>query len=254
VNLFSKYLNKDLPRRLRTRVLPNLRHLQKSRVRTCRACLRSSLFLQFSAHEEFCFCARCGANLRYELMAAAIRDLPPLSQLDVLELDPNSPIRWLLGNARTHIRTYYRAEHERGAVRPDGASMEDITRLTLPNESVDLIVSSDVLEHVPDALAAFRESYRVLRPGGIHLFTVPYQKTTVQRAIVRDGEIHHLVTPPEYHADPLDPNGILAFWHFGQDMHEQFGTASGLDFRVVKGPEGVANRIVWAAKKSRATA
>lgn len=254
MNFFARYLNKDLPRRLKKRVLPNLRHIPKSRVRTCRACQRNTVFLQFSAHEEFRFCARCGANLRYEMLAEAIREFAPLPQVDVLELDPSSALRWLLCAARTHIRTYYGSEHERGHVRPDGARIEDITCLTLADESVDLIVSSDVLEHVPDARAAFRESFRVLRPGGVHLFTVPYQKATVQRATVNNGQIHHLVTPPEYHSDPLDPNGILAYWHFGPDMQEQFGAASGLEFKLIKGPEGVANRIVWAATKTHALA
>jgi SAM-dependent methyltransferase len=39
--------------------------------------------------------------------------------------------------------------------------------LPLPAESVDLIVSSFVLQLVPDRLAALREARRLLRPGGI---------------------------------------------------------------------------------------
>jgi ubiquinone/menaquinone biosynthesis C-methylase UbiE len=39
--------------------------------------------------------------------------------------------------------------------------------LPLPAESVDLVVSSFVLQLVPDRLAALREARRLLRPGGI---------------------------------------------------------------------------------------
>jgi SAM-dependent methyltransferase len=125
--------------------------------------------------------------------------------------------------------------------------MEDITRLTFSDDSLDLIVSSDVLEHVPDAEAAFRESCRVLRPGGAHVFTGPYEPATIRRAEIRDGEVHHIVDP-EYHSDPLDPKGILAFWHFGPDLQQQFGN-SGLRFSLVKGPEGVRRSVVWVAEK-----
>jgi 2-polyprenyl-3-methyl-5-hydroxy-6-metoxy-1,4-benzoquinol methylase len=37
----------------------------------------------------------------------------------------------------------------------------------------DIVISQDVLEHVFDAPAVFREIARTLRPGGIHIFTVP---------------------------------------------------------------------------------
>lgn len=37
----------------------------------------------------------------------------------------------------------------------------------------DIVISQDVLEHVFDAPAVFREIARTLRSGGIHIFTVP---------------------------------------------------------------------------------
>lgn len=42
----------------------------------------------------------------------------------------------------------------------------ETTHLPLPNESFDFIVTTDVLEHVPDAKMAINEIFRVLRPGG----------------------------------------------------------------------------------------
>jgi SAM-dependent methyltransferase len=165
-----------------------------------------------------------------------------------LELDPNSSLRPFLEQKRSYTRTYYRAGHAPGTRGKDGALMEDITRLTLPDASLDLIISSDVLEHVPDVEAAFRESFRVLRPGGAHVFTVPPEPATVRRAVIEDGSTRHLVTPPEYHSDPLDPHGILAFWHFGPDFQQWFG-ASGLTFTSVEWDEGNRRSAVWEARK-----
>ena len=242
----------EIVRKIRTRIIPNLRHLPRSRIRACRACAQNSLILAYGRAEEFQVCIRCRANLRYELLAMYLRrNYQDLSTVDVLELDPASPLRPLLAGARNYMRSFYREAIEPGVVRPDGAVCQDIMNLKLPSESLDLIVSSDVLEHVPDPAAAFRESVRVLRPGGAHIFTVPPRQRTLQRARLDNGEIQHLVQPPEYHFDPLDPRGVLAFWDFGSDLPVRFGNEN-LRFSVVAGPEGVSGSFVWEARKQSA--
>ncbi len=237
-----------LPQRLRTRVLPNLRHLRGSRVRQCRCCLRRTLYLSLSDGDEFKVCIRCGANHRYEMLAEYLRAAcPDLPRLSVVELDPRSPLRRLLSGAGTYVRTYYSPDQPAGTLRGDGARCEDITRLTLADASVDVLISSDVLEHVPDVRAAFSETARVLRPGGFHLFTVPPRAVTRQRAEVSNGQVVHLLEP-EYHSDPLDPAGILAYWDFGRDAAELF-EVPGLTVRVVAGPEGRDGRLLWRATR-----
>jgi SAM-dependent methyltransferase len=167
--------------------------------------------------------------------------------LTVLELDHRSPLSPLLSQAKVYYRSFYSDSEELGSVRPDGARCEDITRLTFGPNSLDLIVSSDVLEHVPDANAAFRECYRVLKPGGFHLFTVPPRPVTKKRAEMIDGKIK-LLMEADYHSDPLNPQGILAFWDYGLDAANMFA-ASGLNISVVAGPAGVDQRVLWKAAK-----
>jgi hypothetical protein len=235
------------------RVLPNLRYLPKSRIRRCGACQRLTVILAFSRDEELHLCLRCRANLRYELLATYLRQAcPNVESLSVLELDNQSPLRAFLSRAQSYTRSYFRDGVARGEVRADGAVCEDITRLTFPDESLDLIVSSDVLEHVPAVLAAFRESARVLRPGGMHVFTVPihaHTERTMQRARIEDGKVVHLITPPDYHYDPLSPEGILAFWEFGPDLPVAMAT-EWLEISAVAGPVGVGHRIIWQARKA----
>jgi ubiquinone/menaquinone biosynthesis C-methylase UbiE len=49
----------------------------------------------------------------------------------------------------------------------------DLTRLTLPDESWDVVICYHVFEHIPDDRAAMREMYRVLKPGGWAVVQVP---------------------------------------------------------------------------------
>lgn len=49
----------------------------------------------------------------------------------------------------------------------------DATSIALPNEAVDVVLSSEVIEHVPDPHKALREMARVLKPGGSIVVTSP---------------------------------------------------------------------------------
>jgi SAM-dependent methyltransferase len=49
----------------------------------------------------------------------------------------------------------------------------DARRLPVADESVDLVMSTDVWEHIDDDEAVARETFRVLRPGGRLLLAVP---------------------------------------------------------------------------------
>lgn len=53
-------------------------------------------------------------------------------------------------------------------------------------------------------------------------FALNSQATVVRASLRPDGSIeHHL--PPEYHGDPLDPEGTLCFYHFGWDLLDGLG-------------------------------
>jgi len=49
----------------------------------------------------------------------------------------------------------------------------DATNLPFANKTFDRIIASEVLEHIRDDEKAISEMYRVLRPGGIAIVTVP---------------------------------------------------------------------------------
>jgi hypothetical protein len=113
----------------------------------------------------------------------------------------------------------------------DGIRCEDLSRLTFDDEQFDLVISFDVLEHVPDYHAALREIVRVLKPGGRLLMTAPITlksyKSTVRARIIDDGTLVH-ICPPEYHGNPLGPPS-LCFTSFGFDLIEDMRYSGFLD-------------------------
>ena len=122
------------------------------------------------------------------------------------------------------------------------------------DESFDLCTSTEVFEHVPDDLKGFREIHRVLKPGGLFLFTVPLsdRRKTVERARLNDGKLIFL-EEPEYHDDHiLGVGSVLCYRNYGLDIVDRLGRADFKDAEIilVKAPTRWGyNRRVVAARK-----
>jgi SAM-dependent methyltransferase len=105
----------------------------------------------------------------------------------VLEIGASIPARTdiLAANCRELIGVELYPERvpaDRGNIR---YVVGDWQRLTdfVAGSSVDVAVSSHVIEHVPDDSRALDQLYEVLRPGGVAIVTTPNRKRLVRDAI-----------------------------------------------------------------------
>lgn len=57
---------------------------------------------------------------------------------------------------------------------PDLTYVGDIQQMPVASEQFDTVLCVEVLEHVPDPSAALSEIYRVLKPGGRLVMTIPH--------------------------------------------------------------------------------
>lgn len=64
--------------------------------------------------------------------------------------------------------------------------------LPYPDSSFDVVVCSEILEHLPDPLIATREASRVLRPGGRYVATVPNNERIRQVPCMHCGHLSPL--------------------------------------------------------------
>jgi len=108
-----------------------------------------------------------------------------------------------------------------GSENINGIRNESLTSLTFNDEEFHFILSFDVLEHIPDYKKALKECLRCLKKGGVFLFTVPFiinsRKNLIRAKISDSGEIIFL-KEPEYHGDPVNPDGCLCYYHFGWEL------------------------------------
>ena len=114
---------------------------------------------------------------------------------------------------------------------PNGVMCQDLQNLTFGSDEIDLCISQDVFEHIPDPWAAFGEIYRVLKHRGRHIFTIPYSAgagRSVVRATLGEQGLQHIL-PPEYHGDPIRDAGALVFTDFGRDI---FARLEAIGFRI----------------------
>lgn len=111
-----------------------------------------------------------------------------------------------------------------------GYRCEDVERPTFDDGSFDVIVSSDVFEHIIDVDVGHSQIARVLADGGVHVWTVPqYRDLEITRPRVRRtaGGLEHL-EPAEYHGDPVCADGVLVTFDWGRDLPDRVEAASGL--------------------------
>jgi SAM-dependent methyltransferase len=113
----------------------------------------------------------------------------------------------------------------------EGIRCENLEKMTFEDNSFDLMITQDVFEHVMNPLAAFKEIERILKPGGAHVFTMPWYpklNKTVQRARQLDnGEIEFL-EEAIYHGNPIDSKGSLVTFDWGADFVDFIYVNSGM--------------------------
>ena len=180
-------------------------------------------------------CVRCGSTLRCMALATALlRHLdgagtfaafsasPAAQQLRVLEINEAGGVAPFLAKWPMHVFVNY----------PD----VDMQRLPHADESFDLVVHSDTLEHVPDPVRGLSECRRVLREGGACVFTVPIIVGRLTRS--REGR------RPSYHGEAAKGDAYLVHTEFGADAWRWPLAAGFADCRIVSLEHPAAHALI----------
>jgi SAM-dependent methyltransferase len=169
-------------------------------------------------------CAACSSNLRCMVLAKAImacfdylgtfRDFvrsETARSLRVLEINEAAALTPFLREIPGHVLGCF----------------PEVNMMTLPYEdqSFDLVIHSDTLEHIERPIRGLSECHRVLRRGGFCSFTVPI---IVDRlTISREG------LPPSFHGSPSNPADCLVYTEYGADAWKHVILAGFRECRIV---------------------
>jgi SAM-dependent methyltransferase len=104
---------------------------------------------------------------------------------------------------------------------------QSLERLTFGDVSFNIVITSDVMEHVRVAEKAHKEIRRVLKPGGVYLFTVPhfrerYETEIFIEVVDPDDPSKDKIIREEYHGDANSPDGrTLAYRAYGAMIDDE---------------------------------
>lgn len=203
----------------------------------CPICEKSTVFLKEGKWLRDDFrCMRCTSLPRGRALISVLESfVPRWREMSIHESSPGGASSSKLArDCKHYCATHYYPDVPLGQMK-DGFRCENLEQQTFLDESFDLVVTQDVFEHVLEPAKAIREICRTLKPGGAHVFTVPwyYWKDTLVRA-VRDGTgIRHL-EKPDYHGNPIDSKGSLVVTEWGADFCDFVQRESGMTTTAVR--------------------
>ena len=179
---------------------------------------------QLMSARESMFCAFCGCSFRLRLLARAIKiwaksTKPSLyesiesnyfNKLDIAEINSCGVLHEIL---KMTPKLRYSEYGSKIQTVPN----EDLQSLTYVDNSFDLVITSDTLEHVPDPEKALQEILRILKPGGTYIMSVPVVLTrnSIRRAHISNSKISYDLAKSYHGSGETD---YLVWNEFGHDF------------------------------------
>jgi hypothetical protein len=183
-------------------------------------------------------CPLCRMNNRQRLIAALVKhEMDVQLRKHAYFMEQITPIyNWAIATFKNHDITgsEYLGDGYQSGVIINSIRHEDIENLSFSDSALDLIVSNDVFEHVPNPAKAFAECARILRVGGVLLATIPFHwknNASIIRAKLVNGCLEH-VLHPAYHGNPISADGSLVFTDFGWDILKEMFSAGFSDVKI----------------------
>lgn len=185
----------------------------------CHCCRRETTFESDSSWlRDNYFCLNCRSIPRQRHIQHVLDNY--FSNWDLLDIHESSPSNDLISrHCRSYSKSQYFADTPFGSKR-NGVRCENLEQLTFSDDSFDIFITQDVFEHIFHPDRAAQEIMRVLRPGGIHIFTAPKHKgikRSYPRARMDNDGIQYLLEE-QYHGNPVGDGRALVTWDYGDDF------------------------------------
>lgn len=214
-----------------------MRRLNFGGAARCTVCGKLTLITGIGENlRETCWCARCGSCNRQRQLAyvvcrgrgaswgrrvSSLKDLAGFDDCVLYNTESSGAVHDALSGMKRYLCSEWFGDGHASGEMVRGVMHQDLMHLSLDDESVSLMLSSDVFEHIADPYRAHGEAYRVLRKGGRHVFTVPFLQEEYrdeELARIDDAGKRVFAGAPQYHGDPLRAEGALVYRIFSLEM------------------------------------
>ncbi len=141
----------------------------------CHCCRNKTIFeSRDSWLRDHFFCLKCRSIPRQRHIQYVLDyHFPEWEKHLIHESSPSN--NFILTRCNNYTFSYFYPDIEPGTMN-NGIRCENLEKLMFPDESFDIFITQDVFEHIFRPDVAAREIMRVLRPGGVHIFTAPKHK------------------------------------------------------------------------------
>jgi SAM-dependent methyltransferase len=183
-------------------------------------------------------CPQCQSIPRERALAVVLeREAPNWRSLSIHESSPVSRgiSKKLANECSGYVASHYFPEIP--LRESAGFKNVNIEQQWFSDESFDVFVALDVMEHVFDPVSATKEIFRTIRTGGIALMTFPIQKNQVNAAILRAERLASgikFLKSAEYHGNPVSDSGSLVTVDYGYDIHQELASWSGFEVEIAR--------------------
>jgi SAM-dependent methyltransferase len=220
----------------------------------CPSC-HGKFFISLRSDAFMTRCLSCGANATNLPLIPVIKEHASKHQIKtVWEMSTyGATLNYLKLNYKVVFESEYFPNKNPGEI-VDGVLNEGVQDLSFATNSLDLITSNQVFEHVPDDIKGYRECYHVLKKNGALIFSVPLcnMPKTEQLAAVNKNKIIYY-TEPEYHdSRKAGPHSILTFWRHSE--HDIVSRVEHAGFKVmlkdvtIAPSQKIAAKVIYAIK------
>ena len=222
----------------------------------CNLCDSDTRFLLSTDNiREDLTCAECGSINRHRQLTCALsiarfgHPFVPLPELARSMRAENARLYTAEANSTMYRRLeqelgvdllacseYFGPDHRSGDIVDRGIQHQDLRATSFGDGEFPVVLTSEVMEHVPHVERAEAEIVRILAPGGSYCFTAPFTPSAdddiVLATMHEDGTIEHF-GEPQYHGDPVRPEeGILVFQVFSHHGLRRRFESLGCAFRA----------------------
>ncbi len=186
---------------------------------------------------DYLRCVSCGSVPRERALTRVLKEISP--NWRELTLHESSPAdigasRLFAKECPGYTATQFFPGAELGSL-INGVRCENLEKQTFPDETFDIVITQDVMEHVFNPDLAYKEVWRTLKNGGAYIHTFPIHKNlikSIRRASIDDnGAIRHLVSP-SFHLNPISEHGSLVTWDYGYDIGDLIASWAPFDVEI----------------------